>query len=107
MPWANTPEDKARSAATYGSAEYKRNNAIVRRRSCGRCERTEDGRPCSSRDRVQCDHKTPVSQGGTHHISNLWDLCTPHHDRKTAGEGGGWRRGGSAPDPAPTPKTEW
>lgn len=103
MPWEHTPASRRRDADTYGNPEYRRNKAAVRRRSGGRCEWT-DGQRCNSRDRVQCDHKVPVSQGGTHAMTNLWDLCRTHHDQKTASEGGGYRR---RDDPEPQPRTQW
>jgi HNH endonuclease len=104
MPWAKTPADRARDARVYQDPEYKRNKALVRRRSGGRCEVPQDGRQCGSRDRVQCDHVIPVSQGGTHALENLRDTCHAHHAAKTAGEGGGWRQ---RPDPPPSKRTEW
>jgi HNH endonuclease len=112
MPWDNTPAKRAQDARTYGDPEYKRNKAIVRRRSGGRCEVREDGRACGSNDRVQCDHILPVSQGGTHHLGNLRDTCGPHHARKTAQEGGGYRktgrRGGRREaDPVLASRTRW
>lgn len=94
MPWDNSPAKRARDAKTYGDPEYKRNKAIVRRRSGGRCEVLKDGRQCRSSDRVQCDHKIPLSQGGTHHLDNLRDICFSCHAKKTAQEGGGARKPG-------------
>lgn len=110
MPWDNSPEKRARDAKVYGDPEYIRNKAIVRRRSGGRCEVTENGRPCGSTDRVQCDHVKPVAQGGTHHIENLRDTCRRHHTQKTAQEGGGYRKTGRRPakqDPVLAPRTKW
>lgn len=109
MPWRNDREARRRSDATYSDPEYKRNRAIVRRRSGGRCEVTENGRQCGSRDRVQCDHIIPVSQSGTHHPDNLRDICKPHHDRKTAQEGGGYRQRGRVreKDPPVQARTNW
>lgn len=111
MTWVKSREDRERDKAVYGDPEYKRNKAIVRRRSGGRCEVTENGRMCGSRDRVQCDHIIPVSQGGTHHLDNLRDACRTHHQRKTATEGGGYRKPGrrrtAAQDPALTVRTKW
>lgn len=101
MPWEKTRADRQRDAQVYGDPEYKRNKTIVRRRSGGRCEVTEDGRQCGSRDRVQCDHIIPISQGGTHHLENLRDSCHRHHAKKTAAEGGGYRRRRPAPDTDP------
>jgi 5-methylcytosine-specific restriction enzyme A len=104
MPWDNSPEKRRRDAEVYGDPEYKRNRAIVRRRSGGRCELIEAGRRCSSRDRVQTDHIVPVSQGGTHALSNLRDLCKRHHAAKTAQEGAGYR---AKSDPELQPRTAW
>jgi 5-methylcytosine-specific restriction endonuclease McrA len=106
MPWPTDRESKRRSDATYNNGEYRRNKAIVRQRSGGRCEWEENGQRCGSRDRVQCDHIVPVSKGGSHAVYNLRDLCKPHHDRKTAQEGGGYRKP-KASDPAPRPSTAW
>jgi len=110
MPWVKTAADRARDSAVYNDPEYKANRKLVRRRSGGRCEVIEHGRPCGSTDRVQCDHIIPVSQGGTHHIENLRDSCHRHHAQKTAKEGGGYRRGGRRPreaDPVLTTRTKW
>lgn len=109
MTWVKSREDRERDAKTYGDPVYKRNRAIVRRRSGGRCEVTENGRQCGSRDRVQCDHIIPVSQGGTHNVENLRDSCFRHHAAKTATEGGGFRQRGraAAEDPPARPRTQW
>jgi 5-methylcytosine-specific restriction endonuclease McrA len=118
MPWTKTPEDRRRDYQVYNDPVYKRNRALVRRRSGGRCESADTGRRCASRDRVQCDHIIPVSHGGSHDLANLRDLCKPCHDRKTATEGGGFRNtatdgGGNMQrprpplDPEPTPRTRW
>ena len=104
MAWKKTADDRARDAKTYGSDEYKRNRAIALRRADRRCAK------CGRRDRaVQCDHIVPVSQGGTHHLSNLQVLCSGPgscHARKTATEGSTMR---SRPHihPAPSPRTLW
>lgn len=109
MTWVKSRQDRQRDARVYGDPVYKRNRAIVRRRSGGRCEVMEGGRQCGSRDRVQCDHIIPVSQGGTHSLENLRDICKPHHDRKSATEGGGYRQRGraAAEDPECRPRTSW
>jgi 5-methylcytosine-specific restriction endonuclease McrA len=110
MPWIKTPEDRERDKATYGSPVYKRNKAIVRRRSGGKCEVIDGGRQCGSRDRVQCDHIIPVTQGGGHGLDNLRDTCHAHHAAKTAQEGGGYRRTGPRPpkgDPPVQKRTQW
>lgn len=33
----------------------------------------------------ELDHKVPLARGGTNDLSNLWVLCLPCHDDKTAG----------------------
>lgn len=39
--------------------------------------------PCSA---LELDHKTPLSQGGSNNLDNLWLLCVPCHKRKTSAE---------------------
>lgn len=109
MAWTKTAADRQRDAKVYGDPEYVRNKAIVRKRSGGRCEVAQNGRPCGSRDRVQCDHVIPLSQGGTHHLDNLRDACFACHSKKTAQEGGGYRRSGPRrqADPVLQPRTKW
>lgn len=109
MPWRNTPDARRRSDATYNDPEYRRNRAIARRRANGRCEGC--GHPHA---RLQCDHDTPVSQGGTHHADNLRMKCAGPgtcrcHEKKTAQEGGGYRRRGrvAAEDPPVQARTVW
>jgi hypothetical protein len=113
MPWDNSPEKRKADAKNYG-AEYRRSRSAARRRSGGRCEQIgENGRPCGSTDRVQCDHNTPVSQGGTHHLDNLVMRCFRHHAEKTAQEGKGYRKGGGwgrrkrESDPVLATRTRW
>jgi hypothetical protein len=112
MPWDNSPEKRARDKKTYADPEYRRNRAVAKRRANGTCE------GCNHRHgRLQCDHDTPVSKGGTHHLDNLRMLCTGDgtcrcHERKTAREGGGYRqpgrnRGAPAPDPPLQQRTNW
>lgn len=112
MPWVKSRADRRRDAGTYGSAEYRKNRAIAWKRAGGRCEQFLDsGRRCGSRDRCQVDHIKNVASGGTHHLDNLRVLCTPCHRRKSAQEGGGYRRPGrrrtAAQDPALTARTKW
>ena len=110
MPWNKTPADRAADAAFYGDPLYKANKKLVRKRSGGRCEVIENGRPCGSRDRVQCDHIIPRTQGGTHHLDNLRDTCRRHQAQKTAQEGGGYRKRGrraAEADPVLTTRTKW
>lgn len=111
MPWDNSPAKRARDAKVYGP-EYRKNRALALKRAGGKCEALlENGRRCGSRDRVQVDHITPVTQGGTHHLDNLRVLCSPHHMAKTAQEGKGYRKGGrrraGGEDPVLTTRTKW
>lgn len=111
MPWDNTPEKRAQDAKTYRDPEYLANRKLAMKRSGGTCEQLVNGRRCGSRDRVQCDHDTPVSQGGTHHLENLVIRCARHHRQKTAQEGGGYRKAGrrraAEEDPVLTTRTKW
>lgn len=106
MPWRKTRADRQRDAKTYGSPEYQRNKAAAQRRAAGRCEQ------CRHRHPTQCDHVIPVSQGGSHTVANLQMLChgpgtCQCHERKTAGEGGGYRQPREQRDPQPRPRTQW
>lgn len=106
MPWANDAAARQASSATYSDPEYKTNRKAALKRANGRCER------CGTRRKpLQVDHATPVTQGGTHALSNLQVLCSGKgscHARKTAQEGGGYRKTNqTGDDPAPTPRTAW
>jgi hypothetical protein len=47
----------------------------------GRCAHTDpQGKRCNQSRWVEIHHKTPVSQGGTHALTNLITLCSTHHD---------------------------
>lgn len=105
MPWSKTPEGRRHDAETYGDPIYKRNRESAKRRAAGRCEDCKH-----PHDRLQCDHDIPVSQGGTHALANLVMRCTGQgtcrcHERKTAQEGGGYRK--PAGDPQPRRRTAW
>lgn len=110
MPWDKTRADRQRDAKVYGNPEYKRNRAAARRRANGRCEQCHH-----PHDRLQCDHDTPVSKGGTHNLDNLRMLCTGPgtckcHEKKTAQEGGGYRQAAnnsSNADPPLQARTKW
>lgn len=107
MTWQKTAADRQRDNGTYGSAEYRANRPLAIKRAGGRCEWLDGGRRCGSRDRVQVDHITPLSQGGSHHLGNLRVLCRPHHDRKTAQEGKGYRGKRRVSDPPLQGRTKW
>lgn len=112
MPWDKTREDRQRDAKVYGSPEYKRNRAAARRRAGGRCEQCHHRHP-----KLQCDHITPTTKGGTHNLENLQILCAGDgsckcHERKTAQEGGGFRQAGNRgntteKDPPLQARTKW
>jgi 5-methylcytosine-specific restriction endonuclease McrA len=117
MPWTRkTPEERRQDARNYGTAEYKRNRAVVLRRAGGRCECTgECGKhtgDCARRDRpLQTDHIIPASQGGGPQVENLRALCGGPgscHAAITAQQGKGFRSGGNrCSDPAPRQSTLW
>lgn len=111
VAWKKTAAERKAENAFYSDPVYLRNKAIVKRRANGRCEQ------CGHMHPTQCDHVIPRTQGGTHAIENLMMKCTGEgtckcHEKKTAGEGGGFRnranRGSRAPrDPRPSPRTKW
>ena len=43
---------------------------------------------CGSRAKLECDHKVPLSEGGTNDPDNLQILCKPCHIAKTRKESG-------------------
>lgn len=105
MPWRNTPEDRARDQAFYGSAEYKRNRPIAMRRDKWRCQIRLPG--CAGAA-ATCDHIVPRAEGGGHGLDNLRAACRPCHARKTATEGAGYRNADRpVKDPDPQPRTAW
>jgi 5-methylcytosine-specific restriction protein A len=101
VPWK--PEH--RGGSDVYNAEYRRNAVICKRRANGRCQR------CGKLTRrLEADHITPVTQGGTNDLSNLQALCAGPgscHARKTAREGNAGRKATPVPDPAPRPVTRW
>jgi hypothetical protein len=108
MPWRNDPDARRQSAATYGDPEYLRNRAAARRRAGGSCEQCGHRHP-----RLQCDHKVNAAASGRpdHSLGNLQMLCAGDgsckcHEKKTAGEGGGYRNR-KKQDPQCAPRTNW
>lgn len=47
-------------------------------RAGGRCEFAAQGRRCSSRHRLEIDHRTPLARGGSNDLANLRLLCREH-----------------------------
>lgn len=107
MPWDNSREKRAADAKVYGTPEYRRNREAARKRANGHCE------VCHHRhSRLEFDARTPVSQGGDHGLDNGRMICKGPgtcqcHDRKTAQEGGGYRRTNAPPDPPLQGRTSW
>lgn len=67
--------------AFYGTAEWKRLRAFVRKRDnciCGKC-----GAPHAFR----VDHRIPRKEGGSDDPSNLWCLCNTCDARKHRDKG--------------------
>ena len=109
MPWADSPEKRARDAQVYGSPEYRRNRAAAKRRANGRCEQ------CGHRHaKLECDHIAPKGPTGPvdNSLGNLQMLCSREgggcgcHEAKTYAQRGGSRSRRRA-DPPCTPRTKW
>ena len=103
MTWKKTPADREHDKAVYQHPEYRRNKPLALKRANGRCEK------CGKRtQRLAVDHKIPVTRHGGHDLANLQVLCAGSdscHARKTATEGGGYRR--PRTDPEPRTGTVW
>src|ERR1019366_3787152 len=66
--------------------QYLRNRAL--RRDKGECQkRLLNGTLCSHRNWVEVHHIIPLSEGGTHDLSNLTTLCRAHHQMTHDHEG--------------------
>jgi 5-methylcytosine-specific restriction endonuclease McrA len=81
VSWTKTAADRRRDAERYRDPQYVRNRKIVLARAAGRCEQ------CGRRDRLEVDHKVPLSVQVDHSLSGLWALCRQCHRTKTAREG--------------------
>ena len=52
----------------------------VWRKSGGQCEmQTQQGRSCTSKYRLEIDHRHPLALNGSNDLSNLWLLCRHHN----------------------------
>lgn len=89
MAWSK----ESRQSRGYGP-EWDKVRKVVIARAKGLCEKcAEGGQVAIGRD---VDHKVPKaeakrlrwSEAKTDHPSNLWYLCKPCHDAKTAAENG-------------------
>ncbi|MGH2843603.1 MAG: HNH endonuclease [Solirubrobacteraceae bacterium] len=98
MTWKKSREDRRRDGQVYG-AEWRRQRQRALERDGHRCTQ------CGSRMHLTVDHIVPVSQGGSHDLSNLATLCETCHHSKTGRQHGY----GSQPpkDPPATPRTRW
>jgi 5-methylcytosine-specific restriction enzyme A len=104
MPWRNSPEDRAASAAFYSDPQYQANRKAALQRAGGRCEQC--GR---RRGRLHVDHIVPRAQGGGHDLANLQVLCSGPgscHAAKTAAEGNASAKR-KRHDPPAEPRTRW
>lgn len=72
--------------------DWQARTRAVKARSGGRCEVRENGKRCTNRSR-DVDH---VDRTKGHALTNLQDICTPHHKAKTAREAAAGRRHNSA-----------
>lgn len=79
--FGDTQENFRRAAAWragYRDPLYKKNRQLAIERAGGKCEK------CGRSDLpFECDHKIPLSKGGTSHIGNLQILCAVCHKNKT------------------------
>lgn len=89
MPWSK----ESRQSRGY-DAEWEKIRKLVIERAKGLCEKcAADGRVAKGRD---VDHKVPKAKAAklgwnrakTDHPGNLWYLCQPCHEEKTATENG-------------------
>ena len=75
-PWANTSRRNLERPA-----DWPKRVGQVRHRDKGQCR----WRGCR-RKGEHVDHIIAVADGGTWELDNLWLLCEPHHETKTAAE---------------------
>jgi hypothetical protein len=100
MTWSKTPEQRQQDASTYnGLYRRRRREALARARY--RCEIRTDG-ICTGRA-TETDHINGAANDPEH--LHLRAACGPCHRHRTATEQAGGNR--SAPDPEPTPRTDW
>jgi hypothetical protein len=58
-------------------------------KAAGRCEYERDGHRCSSRYRLEIDHRVPLSRGGANSPDNLRLLCRVHNTQQARAMGVG------------------
>ena len=100
MPWSNSPADRKRSSAVYGAAWRKARDAAMRRANW-KCELRMDG--CQGAA-SEVDHIDGAANDPQH--KRLRSVCSSCHAKRTAQQGGGYRRGRAA-DPDPVRRTQW
>ena len=83
-PPRRTPDMRASPSARGYDRAWQRIRAAV-------LAEDPDCRTCGAAA-VLVDHIVPIRSGGSNDRLNLQPLCTPCHNRKTAAEGGGWKR---------------
>lgn len=69
---------KSRWGLGRGGRPWRRKRLLVFERDGYTCQTC--GRACMA---PECDHKVPLSQGGTDDLDNLATICPPCHRQKT------------------------
>jgi hypothetical protein len=68
-------------------------------RSGGPCEYQNEGRSCTSRYRIEIDHRRPLAKGGANTFENLRSLCWHHNRQQALEKGCGWWRDAGQANP--------
>lgn len=98
MPWANDPDARRKSDATYGTPEYRRARLACLKAARWKCQiRLEGCQGAAS----QADHVDQAANDPHH--QNLRAACRSCHAKVTADQGNRAKRH----DPAPQPRTKW
>jgi 5-methylcytosine-specific restriction endonuclease McrA len=103
MPWdKKTPAERQRSNRTYG-ADWRRKRQAQLERDRWRCQLQLEG--CQGAA-SEVDHILGAQADPNH--TALRSVCSSCHKKRTAEQGGGWRkRNGPAPDPPHQARTQW
>ena len=100
MPWQNDPAKRRRDSRVYGAAWKRARDAHLKKVNW-QCEIRLEGVCIGGATEV--DHIHGAENDPNHRF--LRAGCKPCHAKVTAGQGGGYRRGPS--DPQPRPGTAW